>query len=244
MDARMSERERALELINTEVDGELDGPAKAELSRHLLADPSLRALRDEVRATCAAIDALPSEDPPQGLRASIMEMLPVSPPVCQDRDVRLAGLRPGRPALRYAAAFVGGLLVSALAFQFALRDARVDSRELSGTIAGVTADASKVELHLDQVSGTIRIEGEDSAPVVVAELTAQRPVQVIARLDGKEVRLAGFGALQQESRPLRAAFVRRNDEAPANVQVSVVDAASGTVLQTTVLRPSVTPDEK
>ena len=241
----MSERERALELINTEVDGELDGPAKAELSRRLLADPSLRALREEVRATCAAIDALPSEDPPPDLRASIMEALPVSPPVCQDIEVRLAGLRPGRPVLRYAAAFAGGLLVSALAFQFALRDARVDTRELSGTIAGVTADASKVELHLDQVSGTVRIEGEDSAPVVVAELTAQRPVQVIARLDGEEVRLAGFGALQQELRPLRAPFGRRNgDTAPARVEVSVVDAASGTVLQTTVLRPSVAPDEK
>jgi anti-sigma factor RsiW len=245
MDVGMSERERALELIHAEVDGELDGPAKAELSRRLLADPSLRALRDQVRATCAAIDALPSEEPPEGLRASIMEMLPASPPVCGDRAARSVGFRAGRPLLRYAAAFAGGLLVSALAFQFAWRDARVDPRELSGTIAGVTADASKVELHLDEVSGTVRVEGPDSAPVVVAELTAQRPVQVIARLDGEEVRITGFGALQQELRPVRTAFVRRNANAvPARVEVSVVDAASGVVLQTTVLRPSVAPDEK
>jgi hypothetical protein len=245
MDVGMSELERTLELINAELDGELDGPAKAELSRRLLADPGLRALREQVRATCAAIDALPSEDPPEGLRAAIMEALPASPPVCGQRDVRAAGFGSDRPILRYAAAFAGGLLVSALAFQFAWRDARVDPRELSGTIAGVTADASKVELHLDEVHGTVRIEGPDAAPVVVAELTAQRPVQVIARLDGEEVRLSGFGALQQEMRPARTAFVRRNgNTVRAKVEVSVVDAASGAVLQTTVLRPSVAPDEK
>ena len=241
----MSALERALELINAEFDGELDGPARAELSRRLLADASLRALRDETRALCAVIDALPSENPPQGLRASIMETLPASPPACQDRDVRPAGLRSGRPLLRYAAAFAGGLLVSALAFQFAVRDARLDSGELSGTIAAVTADASRFELQLDEVSGTVRVEGPDSAPVVVAELAAARPVQVIARLDGQEVRLSGLGEAPGDRTPVRAAFVRRNaSHSPARVEVSIVDAASGAVLQTTVLRPSVAPDEK
>jgi len=244
MDAGMNEHERTLELINAEVDGELDGPAKAELSRHLLANPSLRALRDEVRATCAAIDALPSEDPPPGLRTSIMESLPASPPVCRDRDVRLGGRRSERPLLRYAAAFAGGLLVSALAFQFSLRDAQVDSRELSGTIAGVTADPSQIELHLDEVRGTVRLEGPDSAPEVVAELAASRPVQVIARLDGQEVRLTGFGTPQQASQPARKAFVRRSGRpAPARVEVSIVDLASGTVLQSSMLRPSVARKE-
>ena len=241
----MSELERALELVNAEVDGELDGLARAELSRRLLADPGLRALRDETRALCAVIDALPSESPPQGLRDSIMEALPASPPACQDRDVRPPGLRAGRPLLRYAAAFAGGLLVSALAFQFAVHDAGLESGELSGTIAGVTADASRLELRLDEVSGTVRLEGPESAPVVVAELVAARPVQVIARLDGEEIRLAGFGAASQDRTPVRSAFVRRNGtHSPARVEVSVVDAASGAVLQTTVLRPSVAPDEK
>ena len=236
----MSEHERALELINAEVDGELDGPAKAELSRRLLADPGLRALRDEVRATCAAIDALPSEDPPAGLQASIMESLPASPPACRDRDVRLAGRRSGRPLLRYAAAFAGGLLVSALAFQFSLRDAQIDAQELSGTIAGVRADPSRLELHLDDVRGSVRIEGPATAPVLVAELAAARPVQVIARLDGQEVRLTGFGAPQQEPRPLRTAFERRvGSRSPARIEVSIVDSATGATLQTTVLRPNV-----
>jgi anti-sigma factor RsiW len=237
MDAGMTESARVLELIHAEVDGELDGPAKAELSRRLLADPGLRALRDEVRATCAAIDALPSEEPPPGLRASIMESLPASPPVCQDRDVRPAGPRGGRPLLRYAAAFAGGLLVSALAFQFSLRDAQVDSRELAGTLAGVTADPSRLELRLDEVTGTIHVEGPDSAPRVVAELVAARPVQVVARLDGDEVRLTGFGASQQESSVRTALLQRSGKSSRARVQVSVVDEASGAVLQTTVLRP-------
>lgn len=244
MGAGVNELGRALELINAEIDGELDGPARAELSRRLLADAGLRALRDETRALCAVIDALPSENPPHGLRASIMERLPASPPACQDRDVRPRGLY-GRPLLRYAAAFAGGLLVSALAFQFALRDARLESGELSGTIAAVTADASRLQLHLDEVTGTVSVEGPVSAPVVVADLVSARPVQVIARLDGEVVRLDGFGATQQARSPVRAAFVHRSAvQSPARVEVSVVDLASGTVLQRTVLRPSVAPDEK
>ena len=94
-----------------------------------------------------------------------------------------------------------------------------------------------IELRLDEVTGTIHVEGPDSAPLVVADLVAARPVQVVARLDGQEVRLTCFGASQQES-SARTALLRRSGKSTrARVQVSVVDEASGTVLQSTVLRP-------
>jgi hypothetical protein len=230
----MNAHEHALELIHAEIDGELTGPQKAELSRLLLADPALHARRDQLREACAAIGSLPFEDPPAGLRASVMESLPASSPA----RLRSAG-RFGRPVLRYAAAFAGGLIVSALAFQFALRNEVLDSNELVGTLAGVKADVSRLELHLDEVSGTVRVEGTDTAPLVVAELAASRPVQVIARLDGQEVRLGDFAATHHDARPSSAAFPHRNEAGPARVEIVILDLASGTVLQTTTLRPTV-----
>ncbi|HEV7431987.1 MAG TPA: hypothetical protein VGN77_03020, partial [Steroidobacteraceae bacterium] len=60
-----------LELIHAEIDGELDERQRSELSRCLLADPQLRAVRDQMRRVCQALDAVePVEAPPQ-LRAEI-----------------------------------------------------------------------------------------------------------------------------------------------------------------------------
>ncbi len=231
---------RAVELLHAEVDGEITGPQKAELSRLLLADPALRELREGLRRTCEALDALPLEAPPAGLRASIMESLPASPPRCEDRDVRRP-VRFGRPVMRYAAAFAGGLIVSALAFQYGLRNETLDAGDLAGTIAGVTVDPSRLELHLDEVRGTVRLEGTASAPVVFAQLESVRPVQVIARLDGQVVRLDGFGAPGSAPQASRAQFSHRSTVGPVRVEVRIVDVASGSVLQATTLRPTV-PD--
>lgn len=230
----MNGRERGIELIHAEIDGELTGPQRAELSRLLLAQPALRDVRAGLRRTCGALDSLALEEPPAGLRASIMESLPASPPVCEDRDVRPRA-RFGRLGLRYAAAFAGGLIVSAMAFQFAIRDAALDTPDLAGTIAAVTADPSRLDLHLDEVHGTVRLDGTAAAPVLVAELAASRPVQVIGRLDGEEVRLAGFAATQQRS---SAGFTPSEGRASARVEVRIV-GATGDVLQTTTLRPNV-----
>jgi hypothetical protein len=229
----MTVREHNLELIHAEIDGELTGPQRAELNRLLLSDPAVRALRDELRRTCAAIDALPDEEPPAGLHESIVESLPPAAAI---------GLAPpvsGRPALRYAAAFAGGLLVSALAFQLGTRQDALSSHQLTGTIASVTVDASRLELHLDQVSGTIHLQGTPQALVVEARLVASRPVQVIARLDGQEVRLTGFVAAQLRPVVLSGGFDRLAAAAPGKVEISVVDSGSGEVLQTTTLRPTV-----
>ena len=56
-----------LALIHAEIDGELDAAGRAELARWVLADPEGRALRDQLRSLCAALDAVPAVDPPEEL---------------------------------------------------------------------------------------------------------------------------------------------------------------------------------
>ena len=68
--------DRAIELINVEIDGVLSGAERAELNRLLLADPAIRSLRDELRRTCQALESVEPEEIPADLHESIMSALP------------------------------------------------------------------------------------------------------------------------------------------------------------------------
>ena len=168
----MTGQDATLELINAEIDGVITGPQRAELNRLLLADPSVRALRDDLLRTCRALDddaarRAPRRPARSHRDASCRSCTPTS------RGHRRASFA-SRPLLRYAAAFAGGLLVSALAFQFG----RLDSAELgAGQLAGTIADATHAEarmiVNLDQVRGSITLTGSADAPQVVTSLESQ-----------------------------------------------------------------------
>lgn len=180
MDVGMTSEDTALELINAEIDGVLTGAQRAELNRLLLADPSVRALRDGLTRTCRTLDEMPRAEIPAGLHEAIVTGLPVAAP--RSHPFRRAAIT-SRPLLRYAAAFGGGLLVSALAFQFG----KLDSTELgAGQLAGTIADATHAEarmiVNLDQVRGSITLTGAAEAPQVVSSLESSQPVSIVTRL--------------------------------------------------------------
>ncbi len=173
--------ERAIELINAEIDGVLGGAARVELNRLLLADPAIRSLRDEMRRTCQALDAIEPDEIPAGLHESIMSALPATP--IQLRQAGRCPAGPGKPVLRYAAAFAGGLLVSALAFQFVGSGSPgLDPRDLAGTLA--PARDAVVRIDLPAVKGQVVVAGTATGPVVVSRLAATSPVSVIASSEG------------------------------------------------------------
>ena len=146
-----SMNERAIELINAEIDGVLSGAARAELNRLLLADPAIRSLRDELRRTCQALDAVEPEEIPAELHESIMSALPASP-IRSRRDRRRPAVR--QAGARYAAALAGGLLVSALAFQFVGGGSQgLGPQELAGTLA--PARDAAVQIDLPEVKGQV-----------------------------------------------------------------------------------------
>ena len=182
MGVGMTSQDTTVELINAEIDGALTGPQRAELNRLLLADPDVRALRDSLTRTCRTLDEMPREEIPAGLHEAIVTGLPVAAP--KSHVLRRAAFT-GRPLLRYAAAFGGGLLVSALAFQFG----KLDSTELgAGQLAGTIADATHAEarmiVNLDQVRGSITLTGAAEAPQVVTSLNSSQLVSIVTRLHG------------------------------------------------------------
>lgn len=221
--------DRGLELVHGEIDGRLGSAERAELSRLLLADPRLRALREDLRRTCEALDAVPLEDLPPGLHDSILGSLTAAAIDCAPSR------EPGAvraPWLRYAAAFASGALVTVLGFQ--LTDGSwhaVDATEVAGTINRARHTA---ELQVDHpgVEGTVALR-DRGRPVLVARLSARQPVQVVARAGGETVRLEGFVAAQDVFVELSASFPAG---APAaGVSVEVLDVA-GNRLQSGMLQ--------
>jgi anti-sigma factor RsiW len=187
MDVGMTVQEHAFALINAEIDGVITSAEKAELNRMLLADPAVRALRDELGTMCRALDTLPREDLPEGLHDAMVTGLPVATPISHANARRTIQRR---PLLRYAAAFAGGLLVSTLAFQLDRFDAA--QGDLSGTIADAghldrTHAEARMIVNLPQVQGSITLSGTATSPQVVTALESTRPVSIVTQLHGDGV---------------------------------------------------------
>lgn len=223
--------ERDFELLNLEVDGVLSGAERAELGRRLLADPSLRALRDSLRRTCAALDALPDEEPPADLTAeAIVSALPAGRQAAARArpQPRFTGI-----TWRHAAAIAGAAIVSVLAFQATHGPGTPGVHEVVGTMAPV--EPARIELQHRR--GTIELVGSVTAPTVQARLTVRQPVVVVARLGEQELRLDSFIAVQGESVASASFAPPAVATGSGVVEVQVVDAATGEVLEAARLRP-------
>jgi hypothetical protein len=192
--------EKYIELIQADVDGELPERSRAELSRYLLASAEARALRDELRRTCAVLDSVEPVEPPADLRGAILSgiKLPGAPARSAGR-ARAFGFSPQAPVLRYAAVFAGGLIVSAVAFQFGSTDrAALDVTQVAGTMASQdpvanSAPVDAVSIDLEQVSGSVRLFQSATMRVLEFDLTADGPLEVVVSHDGQEARFSGDG---------------------------------------------------
>ena len=175
MGVGMTSQDTTLELINAEIDGVLTGPQRAELNRLLLADPSVRALRDGLTRTCRTLEEMPREDIPSGLHEAIVTGLRArGGAAAEGQREHVAQLRPG---------LGGGLLVSALAFQFGKLDStEFGAGQLAGTIADATHAEARMIVNLDQVRGSITLTGAAEAPQVVSSLESSQPVSIVTRL--------------------------------------------------------------
>jgi anti-sigma factor RsiW len=180
MGVGMIGQDTTLELINAEIDGTITGPQRAELNRLLLADPTIRALREQTTRVCQALDSMPRDTLPAGLHDAIVSGLPVAAP--KFHAIRRQALV-NRPLLRYAAAFGGGLLVSTLAWQIGKFDSNlIGAGDAAGTIAPPSRVEARMIVDLPQAQGVISLAGSAQAPQVVTSLAAQQPVSIVTQL--------------------------------------------------------------
>jgi hypothetical protein len=225
--------EKYLELIQADVDGELPERQRAELSQYLLANPEARALRDELRQVCTALDSLAAADPPPGLRDAILAGTHLPAP----RPMRGGAAR--FPLLRLAAAFAGGLFVSAIAFQLGgNRQAAFDVSEVAGTLASRDPVAGSepvdsVQVSLDQARGTVSLFRTATMRVVEFDLAVQRPLEVVVVHDGQEARFSGLGQAGVTANQRYALVLEGAGQAGSAIDIRFL--ASGTEIHRDVL---------
>jgi len=191
-----------LALIHAEIDGELDGPQRAELARALLADPEAQALREDLRRVCAALDALEDVGPPQQLRQSILDALPQSTP---SRTWSWWSA----PRLRYAALIAGVLAAGTILYE-TVEGPRPAPSDVAGTMAAVGAPTTldTVRLGNGVVSGRVSLYRDRAGLGLQFELVASAPVDVLVASDGHTLRVNGLGERDGPGGPPTAVALR------------------------------------
>jgi len=176
-----------LALIQAEIDGELDARQRSELARRLLAEPEVRAEREDLRRLCAALDALPDVEPPAQLRAAILASLPPSA-VSRAPSVWSA------PRWRYAALVVGVLGAGAIVFE-TLDGTRPATTEAAGTMAAVRGPVmlDTVQLGEGPVGGRVSLYRDAGGLGLALELISSGPVDVLIRSEGRTLEVNGLG---------------------------------------------------
>jgi hypothetical protein len=176
-----------LELIQAEIDGELDGGQRSELARRVLADPAVRAVRDDLRRLCAKLDAIEEVEPPAQLRTNILQALPIS-------ATPRSRFQWPAPRWRYAALIAGVLGATALVYE-TVDGPGPGSAEVAGTIAarGAPLTLDAVALGAGPVTGRVSLYRDGGGLGVAFELAASAPVDVLIASDGHTIRVNGLG---------------------------------------------------
>jgi hypothetical protein len=205
--------EKSFELLNAEIDGELSAADRAELSRLLLGSPELRAVRDELQLACAELERCPQVEPPAGLREKILAAFPQAAQGGPTEALSRLGFALSPRTLRIAAAIVGGVLVSAIAFQASrsVDGVGVGAGDVTGTMASsapVAAGAGTLRVDATRVRGTVTLTPSTGELRVRFDLDPSQPqsavppeaIDVVVIRGREEIQLQKIAAAQQAGR--------------------------------------------
>ena len=181
---------RTLELIHGELDDELEGADRVELSTRLAADPQARLQRDQLHRMAHSLARLVPMEPPAGLRQRWQPKPPVPAPLSPRAASHRRWL--GRGVAMAAATL-------ALAFGLSHTDIgrqSLDGNQLMGTIGSDAPAASEparvVPVQAPGLTGTVALEPGKSGWELVFDLESPGPVSVSATYDPAVLRLEGY----------------------------------------------------
>jgi hypothetical protein len=220
--------DRYTELIHAEIDGELDAQQRAELSRCLLADPGVRALRDDLRRVCTALDETTQSEPPPDLQDSILAALPVAVTARPER-------RPSPLNWRHAAAAACLVAVGGVVF-FSLRGQAPPATDVAGTMAasGAVVTLDTVPVQGESLTGRVSLTRDNGRLGVRFELTASAPVDALIASDGRSVRVTDVAHASGPGSPGVTVSLPASGQGPQ--QVSLTFLIDGRQVGSAVLR--------
>ena len=168
---------RIEELVNADIDGRLPESSRAELNRHLLANPEVRALHRDLQRLQQALESVRPEPVPPGLVAGIMNRVPA-------RVVRPGALRAPR-AWRYAFALAASLAVAAVALRLGSLDEDVEGVAAVGTMAAGEQVASAATIARPGLRASVQLRSSGASLLVDLDVASQSNVDVVASYAGQ-----------------------------------------------------------
>ncbi|MBS0578804.1 MAG: hypothetical protein JSR36_06035 [Proteobacteria bacterium] len=172
-------------LIQAELDGQLDAGQRAELARGLLADPEVRAAREEFRRVQALLESVADVEPPADLHARVLQALPSAMgPVHRSRW----------PAQRWRYAALIAVAVGAGTLVYETVSPGTGSNETFGTMAAWRTSPAPDAVVLDSgpVTGRLSLYRDGKWLVLAYDLAAQGTVDMVIASEGDTVRKAGL----------------------------------------------------
>jgi hypothetical protein len=195
------------ELIQADIDGEIDDSGKAELENFLAESEEGRAVYEELETLCHSLDSMPAIDPPPHLRHVLLNQAPVKT-APQPAPGFLQRLFSG-PALGYVGVFAAGVVLTL---------ALVDSSQISqgafddvtglvGTIAEPEFAVPKhgsISIDESEVAGTVTLRSTGPILIVDFDLSARKPVEIVAGYSDSTIWFNGFAQLESSGTSIAA----------------------------------------
>ena len=182
----MTDDER-MALIHAELDGDLSSEQRADLARLLLADPQVRASRDELRGLCSRLDSIGQVEPPPQLKDAVLTRLPSARVATARRKASFGYWR--------LAAMIAGLLTAGTIVYETVQGPAPGSREIAGTMAAdapATVDSAPVAG--GPVTGRATLYHDKNGLAVGLEVSSAEPVDALISTGGRSFRINGLGS--------------------------------------------------
>ncbi len=211
------------QLIEAALDGTASSDERATLENLLATDPLARARFDSLGALHRLLERVPPVEPPADLAAALLARL--------ERADRPQERRFDLP-LRYAAAFVAGLAITATLYEVSGVGHPDDLAALTGTMVhrgSIETPAVHTAVEAAGVTGRLTVQRSRDLVVLSVELTTDGGTDLVVPLTGA-TRILGFAGLDGHQPEVTLAAEAFRLQRPAGYRYAIVLQGAGPAL--------------
>ena len=199
----MSSIDRELEeLIQADIDGLISAENRLRLQARLESDAQARTLHEDLQWIGSALDETPEMEPPAWITSEVMNAIPSS----GDRDESESLVSRlldwfTLPAMRYAFAFVAGVLLTSGVMQMPLDNNTVDvNATVTGTMSPISIAPTLQSYQLDEsdLQGKIELSRVGQWLQFNFSLDSAEPVELLMSFDEQDYSFTSFSQVHNE----------------------------------------------
>lgn len=191
-------REKYLELIHAEIDGEATDKELAALREYLASHSEAQKVRVKLVKLTSVLKQVEEVETPGDLHTSILAALPTLRPGLKTVAQNSSSWRLRTPFIRYGYALAAGLLLGVIITGIAFRNlSPIEKSDVYGTMAALENSShyvvvEQMKLSAPDLGGSVELRRSGDNEMIVFDLNGEQPVEVEVRFDGSQAGLKGF----------------------------------------------------